>query len=311
MTTDKPLHTSRHKGGSGNRWLRLRRVSDRRSLCIVTGVLNSYSRLISFCLGYRTGLRVPRLAGAFVLFAGLFSGQIFAQTTIKVAAASDLQPVMPAFAYAYEKKTGVKLSVSFGSSATLAEQIVNGAPFDVFLGADFVFPEKVVAAGLAATPAPLRYAKGTLVLFTRKDSGFNPLHMEALTDPKVTKVAVADQFQAPFGRAAYAAMNKLDLMKAVGPKLVSAPNVAQTAQFVVSGNAQMGFVSLTLASSPQMKEIGNYVLVPKAYPEILQYGVVMKNAEHKAEATAFLDWVRSNEVQDKLKDFGLEPVDTH
>jgi molybdate transport system substrate-binding protein len=243
---------------------------------------------------------------------GLFSGQIFAQgpVTIKVAAASDLQPVMPAFASAYEKKTGVKLAVSFGSSATLAEQIINGAPFDLFLGADFIFPEKVVAAGLAATPAPLRYARGTLVLFARKDSPFNPLHMEALTDPRVTKVAVADQFHAPYGRAAYAALTKLDLMKTVGPKLVSAENIAQTAQFIVSGNAQMGFISLTLASSPQMKEMGNWVPVPKTYPEILQYGVVMKNAPHKVEAGAFFDWVRSNEVQEHLKEFGLESVDT-
>jgi len=253
------------------------------------------------------------MVGVFVLFAGLFSGQILAQgpVTIKVAAASDLQPVMPAFAAAYEKKTGVKLAVSFGSSSTLAEQIVNGAPFDLFLGADFIFPEKVVAAGLAATPAPLRYARGSLVLFARKDSGFNPLHMEALTDARVTKIAVADEFRAPYGRAAYAALNKLGLMKDVKGKLVSADNIAQTVQFIVSGNAQMGFVSLTLASSPQMKEIGAYVPVPRAYPEILQYGVVMKNAPHKAEATAFFDWVRSNEVQDRLKEFGLESVDTH
>lgn len=228
-----------------------------------------------------------------------------------MAAASDLQPVMPAFAAAYEKKTGTKLSVSFGSSSTLAEQIINGAPFDLFLGADFIFPEKVVAAGLAATPAPLRYAKGTLVLYARKDSPFNPLHMEQMTDPRVTRIAVADEFRAPFGRAAYAALNKLGMMKDVKGKLVSADNVAQTAQFIVSGNAQMGFVSLTLASSPQMREIGTYVLVPKAYPEILQYGVVMKGALHKAEATAFFEWIRSPEVQEHLKDFGLEPVDTH
>lgn len=190
----------------------------------------------------------------------------------------------------------------------MAEQIVNGAPFDLFLGADFIFPEKVVAAGLAATPAPLRYAKGSLVLFARKDSPFNPLHMEALTDPRVTKVAIADQFHAPYGRAAYAALDKLKLMPQVGPKLVSAENVAQTAQFVVSGNAQMGFISLTLASSPQIKEIGTCVPVPAAYPAIMQYGVVMKNAPHRAEATAFFDWIRSEEVQSKLRDFGLESV---
>ncbi|WP_241654706.1 molybdate ABC transporter substrate-binding protein [Granulicella sibirica] len=224
-----------------------------------------------------------------------------------MAAAADLQPVMPAFAYAFEQKTGTKLTVSFGSSATLAQQIINGAPFDVFLGADFVFPEKVVAAGLA-TAAPLQYAKGTLVLFARKDSPLNPLHMEELTDPRVTKVAIADQFHAPFGRAGYAALDKLKILPQVTPRLVVAENVAQTAQFVVSGNAQLGLISLTLASSKAMADVGNYIRVPTVYPEILQYGVVMKNGPNRAGGEAFLEFIRSPEVQNKLTDFGLEPV---
>ena len=226
-----------------------------------------------------------------------------------VAAAADLQPVMPALAYAFEKKTGMKLTVSFGSSATLSQQIINGAPFDVFLSADFIFPEKVVAAGLAATAAPERYAKGTLVLFARKDSPLNPLHLELLTDPRVTKIAVADQFHAPFGRAAYAALDKLKILPQVQPKLVTAENVAQTAQLVVSGNAQLGLISLTLASSKAMADVGAFVRVPSvAYPEILQYGVVMKNGPNRAGGEAFFEFIRSREVQDKLHDFGLEAV---
>ena len=225
-----------------------------------------------------------------------------------VAAAADLQPVMPAFAYAFEQKTGMKLTVSFGSSSTLSQQIINGAPFDVFLSADFIFPEKIVAAGLAAISAPQRYAKGTLVLFARKDSPLNPLHVELLTDPRVTKIAVADQFHAPFGRAAYAAFGKLKILPQVTPKLVVAENVAQTAQFVVSGNAQIGLISLTLANSKAMAEVGNYIRVPTVYPEILQYGVVMKNGPNRAGGEAFLEFIRSREVQDKLHDFGLEAV---
>ena len=94
---------------------------------------------------------------------------------LRVAAAADLQPVMPALAQAYEHATGVKLVVSFGSSSTLATQILDGAPMDIFLGADFTYPEKIVAAGLADGTAPTAYAKGTLVLWTRKDSGLLPL----------------------------------------------------------------------------------------------------------------------------------------
>lgn len=240
-------------------------------------------------------------------FSGLTSTGQAKGRTVRVAAASDLQPVLPVLAAAFEKKTGVKVVASFGSSATLAEQIVNGAPFDVFLGADFLYPEKVTAAGLS-TASPKQYAKGALVLFARKDSGFSPLHFEALTDPRVTKIAVADQFHAPFGRAAYAALNKLKLMQQVGPKLVSAENVAQTAQFVVSGNAQLGLISRTLAISKPMQAVGNFVLVPAVYPDILQYGVVMKNGPHRAEGEAFLAFVLSNEVQEHLADFGLERV---
>lgn len=225
-----------------------------------------------------------------------------------MAAAADLQPLMPALAFAFEKRTGVKVVASFGSSASLAEQIISGAPFDVFLGADFVFPEKVVAANLAAS-APKMYAKGTLVLFARKDSPFHPLHLEDLTDVRVKKIAVADQYHAPYGRAAYAALDKLKMMDQVKSKLVVAENVAQTAQFVVSGNAQLGLISLTIASSKPMQEVGTYVLVPAvAYPDVVQYGVVMKNSGNRTDGDAFLEFVRSEEVQTKLKDFGLNPI---
>ena len=170
-----------------------------------------------------------------------------AQTVLHVSAAADLTPVMPAIAQAYEKETGVKLEVSFGSSATLATQIVNGAPADVFLAADFSFPEQVVAAGLAEEKEPVAYANGTLVLFARKDSPIQPLSMDKLTDAGVTKIAVADEFHAPYGRAAYAAMRWMKTYDALKSKLVVAENIAQTAQFVVSGNAQAGFISLTSA----------------------------------------------------------------
>jgi molybdate transport system substrate-binding protein len=203
----------------------------------------------------------------------------------------------------------VKLKVSFASSSTLATQIVNGAPFDVFLAADYSFPEKIVAAGLAVEPEPVPYAQGTLVLWARKDSPIQPLNMELITDPRVTRIAIADQFKAPYGAAAYSALTWMKLLDKVKPKLVVAENIAQTAQFVVSGNAQVGFVSLTSARSPQMKEIGNYVLVPFIYPKIRQCAVVMKNSPKKGEALAFLDWMRSPEVQDHLKDFGLHAVE--
>lgn len=226
---------------------------------------------------------------------------------LHIAAAADLQPVMPAFAYAYEKKTGIKLIVSFGSSSALATQIISGAPFDVFMGADFSFPEKVIAANLADEKLPVPYAKGTLVLWARKDFG-NPLSMDTLNDPRLQHIAVADEFHAPYGRAAYAAMRWLKIYDRLKPKLVIGENIAQTAQFVQTGNAQVGFISLTLASSPQFKADGHYTLVPAIYPDIVQCAVVMKHSPNLQAAHDFLDWVRGSEVQDHLADFGLREV---
>ena len=184
------------------------------------------------------------------------------QKELRVAAAADLQPVMPVLAQAYEHATGVKLVVSFGSSATLATQIIDGAPMDIFLGADFIYPEKIVAAGLADGAAPTAYAKGALVLWTRKDSGLLPLSIETLTDPRVKTIAIANELHAPYGRAAADALRKMKLYDKVSPHFVVGENIAQTAQFVESGNAQLGLISLTTANTEHFREIGEYVLVP-------------------------------------------------
>ena len=232
-----------------------------------------------------------------------------AQKKLRVAAAADLQPAMPILAEQYLKATGIKLMVSFGSSSVLATQILEGAPMDIFLGADFTYPEKVVAAGLADGTAPTPYAKGTLVLWARKDSGLLPLSIERLTDPRVKTVAIANELHAPYGRAAADALRKMKMYDAVSPHFVVGENIAQTAQFVESGNAQLGLISLTTASTAHFKEIGEYVLVPTSqYPPILQCAVIMKNSDRKAEAHAFLDWLLTPAVQENWQKLGLAAV---
>jgi molybdate transport system substrate-binding protein len=258
-------------------------------------------------IGYTKFIQRGGLALALLVLT-LGSSGARAQTVLHIAAASDLQPVMPVFAQAYEKKTGVKLEVTLGSSSALATQILNGAPMDVFLGADYLFPEKVVAAGLSDSREPVPYAEGTLVLWARKDSAIKPLTMDRLTDAAVTRVAVADEFHAPYGRAAYAAMHSLKIYEQIKGKLVTAENVAQTAQFVESGNAQLGFISLTLASSDRLKQVGEFVRVPFIYPHIRQCGVVVKSSHNLVESRRFLKWLTSPEVQDNLTKFGLLPT---
>jgi molybdate transport system substrate-binding protein len=227
---------------------------------------------------------------------------------LHIAAAADLRSVMPALTDAYEHATGVKLIVSYGSSATLATQILNGAPFDLFLAADFSFPEKIVAANLADTGSPIPYARGTLVLWARKDSPLQPLHLDALTDPRAKSIAIADDLHAPFGLAAVRALEGMHQYDAVKPHLVKAENVEQAGQFAESGNAQLAFISLTLAKSSHMQEIGTYVLVPTIYPPINQCAIVMKKSPHAALAHDFLNWLTTHAVQANLQRFGLNPV---
>jgi molybdate transport system substrate-binding protein len=228
---------------------------------------------------------------------------------VHVLAAADLQPVLPALADAFEHATGIKLIASFGSSATLATQIVNGDPADMFLAADYSFPEKIVAADLADTPEPIAYARGTLVLWARKDSPLQPLTQNTLLDGKFATLAIANPDHAPYGRAAVAALTHMKLYDTVKPKIVQAENIAQTAQFVESGNAQLGLISLTSASTQHMKDIGTFIRIPAvAYPEIRQCAVVMKKSEHRADAHAFLDWLRSPPIQRNLTQYGLDPV---
>lgn len=226
-----------------------------------------------------------------------------------MAAAADLQPVLPVLAAEYEKATGVKPVISFGSSGSLATQIINGAPMDLFLGADFVFPEKIVAAGLADANAPTQYAKGTLVLWARKDSPLQPISLESLVDKRVATVAIANDLHAPYGRAAVMALQRMKMYDAVKPHLVVAENIAQTAQFVESGNAQLGLISLTIASSEHFKQAGTFVRVPTtSYPPLVQCAVVMAKSDRKAMAHKFLDWLLSPAVQAQLPEMGLASV---
>lgn len=232
-----------------------------------------------------------------------------AQKEIRVAAAADLMPVMPKLAAEYEKQSGVHLIASFGSSATLTEQIRSGAPFDVFLSADSVHPLQIVQGGQADSAAPVPYAHGILVLWARKDSPAQPIELSSLQSAKVTRIAIANPAHAPYGLAAQQFLQHTHQWDALHPKLVIAENIAQAAQFTESGNAQAGLISMTTATTPHFREAGTFVPVPvEAYEPIVQAGVVLKSAHDLEAARAFLRWLTSAPVQAKLDSLGLHPA---
>jgi len=226
--------------------------------------------------------------------------------TLRIAAAADLQPVLPALIDQFEKQTNKKVEASYASSATLATQILNGGPFSLFLSADLSFPQKVVAAGLGDSAEPVPYARGTLVLWARNDSPVQPLSIDSLRSPSLRTVAVANAEHAPYGRAAKAALEKLGLTDALKGKLVVAENIAQAAQYADSGNADVGFISLTSALTPRLSRSGKYVEVPQDdYPPILQGAVVLKHGADAAEAHQFLDFLLSPPIRKQLAERGL------
>ena len=226
---------------------------------------------------------------------------------MKIAAAADLQPVLPALIEEFEHQSHKKVEASYASSATLAAQILNGAPFGLFLSADLSFPKKVVAAGLADSTEPIAYARGTLVLWARNDSPVQPLSLDTLRSPALRTIAVANAEHAPYGRAAKAALEKLGLATALKDRLVVAENIAQTAQYADSGNADAGLISLTSALTPRLSADGKYVVMPDdSYPPLLQGAVVIKQASGAEEAHEFLAFLLSPPIKEQLAERGLK-----
>ncbi len=248
----------------------------------------------------------------FLVFASAFIRPASSQqqtNTLRIAAAADLQPLLPPLLSQFEKQSGIRADAAFQSSATLATQIIDGAPFDLFLGADLSFPQRVIDAGRGEEAKPIPYARGTLVLWTRNDSGVSTLALDALRDPSVKTIAIANPEHAPYGRAAQACLQHLNLFDMLRPKLVVAENIAQAAQYVDSGNAQVGFISLTSALTPRLKANGHFIRVAaENYPPIIQGAIVIRGSAGAVAAHRFLEFFEQPETQQMLAAAGLEPV---
>jgi molybdate transport system substrate-binding protein len=227
---------------------------------------------------------------------------------INVAAAADLSSALQEVATNYEKHTGVVVKLSFGASGALTQQIQNGAPFDIFFSADMDYPKHLIAAGQGESATLYRYAVGRLVLWVPKDSPLDVEHkgMDVLLDPSVKKIAMANPRHAPYGRAAEATLKRYGLYEKVNNRLVLGENISQAAQFVESGNAQVGFVALAHAMAPAMQGKGRYWMVPAdAYPPLDQGVLLISRSPHRQDAAAFLEYMKTAEVAEVLKRYGF------
>jgi len=226
---------------------------------------------------------------------------------IRVAAAADLQFALQDVAARFEKDSGTKVALTFGSSGNFFAQIQNGAPFDVFFSANTDFPKKLEAAGLTVPRSYYEYATGKLVLWIPNGSRLDiKSGLNSLTDPSINKIAIANPEHAPYGQAAVAALKKENVYDKISSKLVLGENISQTASFVLSGSADAGLIALSLALGPNMKDKGRFIEVPSAdYPPLQQACVVLKSSGEKAAATAFLAFLRSSKTKELLRSYGF------
>ena len=229
-----------------------------------------------------------------------------AQSALSIAAAANFIPVLRPLDAAFEAAApGTTVTTSAGASGTLYAQIANGAPYDLFLSADLEFPRKLARSGFAVGTSLTPFAAGRLVLWTTLP-GAGPVTIEGLmTNPRVRRVAVANPRTAPYGRAAKQALEHLGLYPSVAPRLVTGENISQTAQFVETGNAQAGFVALSLVLSPGMKDRGRWVEVPAGlYAPLVHAAILTNRGAANPQARRYLLFLGSPPARAILARFG-------
>lgn len=231
-----------------------------------------------------------------------------APPTLAVAAAADLQFALGEIAVAFERKTGSVVKLSFGASGSFVAQITAGAPFDLFFSADEDYPKRLIEAGLALSKSFYRYADGRLVLWVPSDSPIDVARegMQALLHPSVRRIALANPAHAPYGRAAVAALRSSGLYDRLQSRLVFGENISQAAQFVQSGNAEIGLLSQSQAVAPPLKERGRFWLVPaEAAPPLHQAVVILRRSQEGALAQSLIDFIKAKEGEGILLRHGF------
>jgi len=248
------------------------------------------------------------IVAALLAFAAGEDTKESAPAKLSIAAAADLKFALDDLVTEFNGKyPATKVNVTYGSSGNFFAQIQSGAPFDIFFSADIAYPRKLAEKGLGADDVFL-YAIGRIVIWVSKDSpvAVDKLGIKALLEPSVRKIAVANPEHAPYGRAAVAAMKALSVYDQVASRLVYGENIAQTAQFVQSGAADVGILALALAVAPQIRDAGRFWQVPlDAYPRMEQGGIILKSSRNLEAARAFREFVLGGHGREVLEHYGF------
>jgi molybdate transport system substrate-binding protein len=241
-----------------------------------------------------------------ILLATVICASLAHADEVSVAVAANFTGPMEKIAPAFEKATGHKASVAYGTVGKFYAQIKNGAPFDVLISADDETPIRLEKDGLALVPSRFTYAIGKLVLWSAKP-GLVDDKGEVLKRGDFKHLAIANPKVAVYGAAAMEAMKKLGVDNTLEPKLVLGESITQAYQFTASGNAELGFVALSQIYKDGQYASGSYWLVPPAlYPQIRQDAVLLTRGKDNAAAAALLNYLKSDAAKQVIRAHGYE-----
>jgi molybdate transport system substrate-binding protein len=225
---------------------------------------------------------------------------------IMVAVAANFAAPMKAIAADFEKESGHKVVLSFGSSGKFYSQITNGAPFQLFLSADEEKPARLEKDGLVVAGSRFTYAVGTLVLWSSK-ADFVDAKGEVLRTGSYNKLAIASPRLAPYGSAAIEVLTRLGLLATVEPKFVQGENIAQTHQFVATGNADLGFVALAQIIQGGKISSGSAWVVPSTlHSPIRQDAVLLTTSKGNVATEALAAYLKSDKAKAIIRSYGYE-----
>lgn len=255
---------------------------------------------------------MKKLTALLLAMAALAAAPVAEAEPLTIAAASDLTYVIDELGAAFRKEAPqAELKVSLGASGNFFAQIKNGAPFQVFMAADLRYPGQLAQEGAADGSTLVTYAVGRIALWTADPRLDLKQGLRVLNDARVARVAIANPDVAPYGRAAKAALEHLGYWDAIKGKLVIGENIAQTAQFVQTGNAQLGIVSYATVMAPRLKGVGSHYLIPdQGLAPIEQGAIVTTRGKGSPLAAQFVRWLRSPPAREILlrHGFGLPPT---
>jgi len=240
-----------------------------------------------------------------VFICSLFIATSARAEKITIAAAADLKFAMDDIIASFKSRhPGDEVQVVYGSSGKFHTQIRQNAPYDLFFSADIAFPRELVNNGYAASPVK-PYAVGRIVIWSA-DMDATIMTLANLTDPKITRIAIANPKHAPYGKRAEEVLRSSGLWERVQSKLVFGDNIAQTAQYVQSGNAQVGIIALALALNSELSKKGGYYLIPDNLHNPLEQGyIITKRAANNSLAKKFADYMGSKQVRSVMTKYGF------